>query len=91
MRLDGRRVELLPEPDEPGMMTVIDKEAPGYEPYFSPEESPRSVSRNSPFQTWRSGIMVVVLSVMILSYPLIESILFGPLVPTLSGHLKKQN
>ena len=26
--------------------------------------------------------MVVVLSVMILSYPLIESILFGPLVPT---------
>ena len=82
MRLDARRVELLPEPDEPGMMTVIDKEAPGYEPYFSPEESPRSVSRSSPFQTWRSGIMVVVLSVMILSYPLIESILFGPLVPT---------
>ena len=82
MRLDGRRVELLPEPDEPGMMTVIDREAPGYEPYFSQEESPRSVSQGSPFQTWRSGIMVVVLSVLVLSYPLIESILFGPLIPT---------
>ena len=82
MRLDGRRVELLPEPDEPGMMTVIDREAPGYEPYFSPMESPQAVPQGSPFQTWRSGIMVVGLCVMILSYPLMESILFGPLIPT---------
>ena len=82
MRLDGRRVELLPEPDEPGMMTVIDREAPGYEPYISPVESPLSVPQGSPFQTWRSGIMVVVLSILVLSYPLVESILFGPLIPT---------
>lgn len=82
MRLDGRRVELLPEPDEPGMMTVIDREAPGYEPYSSPVETPRGVPQGSPFQTWRSGIMVVVLSILVLSYPLMESILFGPLIPT---------
>ena len=82
MRLDGRRVELLPEPDEPGMMTVIDREAPGYEPYTSSVESPLSVPQGSPFQTWRSGILIVVLSILVLSYPLVESILFGPLVPT---------
>ena len=82
MRLDGRMVELLPEPDEPGMMTVIDREAPGYEPYISPVESPRGVPQGSPSQTWRSGIMVIALSLLILSYPLMESILFGPLIPT---------
>lgn len=77
MPLDNSNVQLLPEPSEPGMMTVIDKDAPGY------DEIPSRLMRSPPNErSWRGFALVVFLAIIVLAYPMIESILFGPLIPT---------
>ena len=77
MPLDNSNVQLLPEPSEPGMMTVIDRDAPGY------DETPSRLLRSAPNErSWRGFAVVVFLAIIVLAYPMIESILFGPLIPT---------
>ena len=77
MPLDNSNVQLLPEPLEPGMMTVIDRDAPGY------DEIPSRLLRSAPNErSWRGFALVVFLAIIVLAYPMIESILFGPLIPT---------
>jgi len=75
--LDTRTVQLLPEPEDPGMMTVIDRDAPGYD-----ETPPRRMPSHSNEKSWRGAALVVLLAALVFAYPTIESILFGPLIPT---------
>ena len=77
MPLDTRTVQLLPEPEDPGMMTVIDRDAPGYD-----ETPPRRMPSHSNEKSWRGAALVVLLAALVFAYPTIESILFGPLIPT---------
>ena len=77
MPLDTRTVQLLPEPEDPGMMTVIDRDAPGYD-----QTPPRLIRSHSSEKSWRGAALVVLLAALVFSYPTIESILFGPLIPT---------
>ena len=77
MPLDTRTVQLLPEPEDPGMMTVIDRDAPGYD-----QTPPRIIRSHSSEKSWRGAALVVLLAALVFSYPTIESILFGPLIPT---------
>ena len=75
--LDTNNVQLLPEPEDPGMMTVIDRDAPGY------NEIPSSVMHSPTTErSWRGFALVIFLSIIVVAYPTIESILFGPLIPT---------
>ena len=75
--LDTSKVQLLPEPEDPGMMTVIDWDAPGYDEIPSRlMQSPRNE------KSWRGFALVVFLAIIVVAYPTIESILFGPLIPT---------
>lgn len=59
------------------MMTVIDRDAPGYDqsPHF---QMPALHQERS----WRGPALVVFIGALIFVYPIIESILFGPLIPT---------
>ena len=75
--LDNRTVQLLPEPEDPGMMTVIDRDAPGYD-----QTPPRLIHSHSSEKSWRGAALVVLLAALVFAYPTIESILFGPLIPT---------
>ena len=77
MPLDTRTVQLLPEPEDPGMMTVIDRDAPGYD-----ETPSRRMPSHSNEKSWRGAALVVLLAALVFAYPTIESILFGPLIPT---------
>ena len=77
MPLDTRTVQLLPEPEDPRMMTVIDRDAPGYD-----QTPPRLIRSHSSEKSWRGAALVVLLAALVFSYPTIESILFGPLIPT---------
>ncbi len=77
MRLDSRTVQLLPEPEEPGMMTVIDRDAPGYD-----QSPPFQMPPHHKERSWRGAALVVFIAALIFVYPTIESILFGPLIPT---------
>ena len=77
MPLDNSNVQFLPEPLEPGMMTVIDRDAPGYDEI--PVHTMRPPSKE---RSWRGLALVVFLAIIVISYPMIESILFGPLIPT---------
>ena len=71
MPLDSTNVQLLPEPSEPGMMTVIDRDASGY------DEVPSRLIRSPPNErSWRGFALVVFLAIIVLAYPMIESILF---------------
>jgi subtilisin family serine protease len=70
-------VQFLPEPDEPGMMTVIDRDAPGYDKIPA-----RDFRSNYSNRSWRGPTMVVIIALLVFSYPIIESILFGPLIPS---------
>ena len=57
MPLDNSNVQLLPEPSEPGMMTVIDRDAPGY------DEIPSRLMRSPPNErSWRGFALVVFLA-----------------------------
>ncbi len=75
--LDRSKVQLLPEPEEPGMMTVVDVDAPGYDKIIS-----RPINSQKGERSWRGFALVVFLALIVVSYPTIESILFGPLIPT---------
>ena len=84
----NERIELLPEPDEPQMLTAVDRDAPGYPALdYGLEEWQDPPSRHDWFHPFRPplpwGFVTLIAGlVMIVAFtPAIEALLFGPLIP----------
>jgi len=81
-------IEFLPEPEDPRMLTAIDRDAPGHpvEAYGAEgwEEAPPRLEWLHPFKPpmpWGVFTLAAGLVLLIAFSPAIESLLFGPLVP----------
>ncbi len=82
------RIELLPEPEEPRMLTAVDHDAPGYPASAYGldewEEPPPRTDWFHPFKPpvpWGFFTLVAGVVLLVAFSPAIESVLFGPLIP----------